>query len=333
MIGLDNLHTRIQYAGGSRQQSRMIEDKLRSLKKALLYSYQAGTMVIDNPYKDIDSEILEFRCLMNPDKITLNEDKRMLSVPFKDICLNLPRKGKTSEGQIEIPISSGKVFIWKETNTRWIVTLQYLNELAYFRGEVRRCFKYPLKINGKDYWFANLGEKEIITEWLRKNREEWNKLNYTRVLYIERNEETFNYFKRFKIIQLPNILGELEPWEVQAVTPNDVDNIIEIHLKEYFTNQFEDISKEEQQRIQEENENNESLIVYAYDSFNLKTNYIEQAVWEIKNKTLGLSLNIDAIIGKDNTTIATIQLMNSKVGEFDVYYGGSRIKHIVVKSI
>lgn len=334
MTGLDNMKLRLQYAGGEKQQSRMIEDKLRSLKKALLYSYQAGTMVIDNPYEEIESETLEFRCLMNPDKLTFDADKKMLSVPFKDVCLNIPRAGKTSEGQIQVPIACGDTFIWKETGTRWIVTLRYLEELAYFRADVRKCFPYSIDIEGKEFWFANVGENQLITEWLRKNREEWNKLNYTRTIYIKRTKETFDYFKRFKIVQIPNIYGELEPWEVQAVNPNAVDDVLTIHIKEYFNNEFEDISKEEQQKIQEEYENNEDLVVYVYDKFELTASFVEGAVWEIQNKTTGISLDIDAIIRKeDNTTVATIQLMNGKTGEFDVIYGGSRIKHVVVKSI
>lgn len=40
MSGLDNMKARINYNGGKNQQDRMIEDKLRSLKKAMLYSYQ-----------------------------------------------------------------------------------------------------------------------------------------------------------------------------------------------------------------------------------------------------------------------------------------------------
>ena len=99
-------------------------------------------------------------------------------------------------------------------------------------------------------------------------------------------------------------------------------------------NEFEDISKEEQQKIQEEYENNEDLVVYVYDKFELTASFVNDAVWEIQNKTTGISLDIDAIIRKeDNTTVATIQLMNGKTGEFDVIYGGSRIKHVVVKSI
>ena len=339
MDALNNMRKRLRYNGGEQQQSRMIEDKLRSLKKALLYSYQAGTMVVANPAYDKDStddfkklETLEFRCLMNPDKITFDADKKMLSVPFEDICLNAPRVGKTIEGYVSIPISCGDTFIWKETNTRWLVTLRYLEELAYFRADVRKCFAYPININDNEYWFSLVGENEQIAEWNRKNKEEWNKLNYKRTIYIKRNDETFEYFRRFKIIDLPDINGELHPWEVQAVNPNAVDDVLVVHVEEYFENKYEDISQEEQEKKQEEYELNEDLIVYAYDNFAYGAKYQEGAVWEIKNQTSGLKFNIDAeIVGTD--TIATIQLMNGKTGEFDLYYNNTCLRHVVVKSI
>ena len=141
------MKVRLGYAGGRPQQNRMIKDKLNSLKKALLYSYQAGTMIIDNPNYDKNSDDpikqlpqLEFRCLMNPDKLTKDRDQKMVSVPFADICLNAPRIGKTSESLVDVPIASGETFIWKETNSRWLVTLKYLEELAYFRADVRKCY-------------------------------------------------------------------------------------------------------------------------------------------------------------------------------------------------
>ena len=89
MIGLDDMRSRLGYAGGSNQQGRMIKDKLRSLKKSLLYSYQAGTLVINNPNYDEDAlsgieslKTLEFRCLMNPDKLSKLADLNILSIPF-----------------------------------------------------------------------------------------------------------------------------------------------------------------------------------------------------------------------------------------------------------
>lgn len=329
MLALDNMRKRLSFVGGDPQQSRMIRDKLRSLKKALLYSYQAGTMVLEVENYE---QPLEFRCLMNPDKITFDIDRKMLSVPFKDVCLNLPRAGTTTEGEIDIPIDCGDTFIWKETNTRWLVTLKYLEELAYFRADVRKCFPFPLNIDGKEYWFASIGENEQTIEWLKKGYEEWNKMNYTRTIYIKRNPATLEYFKRFKVIKLPNILGELESWEVQAVNPNSTEDVLILHIKEYFENPYEEISKEEQAKKQEEHELNEDLIVYAYDNFACFAQYEAGAAWEIKNETEGLKFKLDAMYENGNS-VATVQLMTGKTGSFDVYYADKLIKHVVVKSI
>ncbi|HAH18717.1 MAG TPA: hypothetical protein DCL29_06905 [Eubacterium sp.] len=312
----------------------MIEDKLKSLKKALLYSYQAGTMIIENPNKEEKGlPYLEFRCLMNPDKRTFDTDKMMLSVPFEDICLNAPRIGRTSDGFVPVPIKCGRTFIWKETSSRWIPVLQYIEEYAYFRADVRRCYEFPIEIDGKQYYFASVGENEEILEWRKHNREEWNKMNYTRTLYLERNEETFNYFKRFKIIKVPNIFGELESWEVQAVAPNSTDDILIVHLKEYFENPYLDISESEKQKEQERHELDEDFVCTVYDSIEYTTKYIENAVWSIENKTPGLNIEIkDAIVRQNNTTIY-IQLMNGKTGEFDLYYNNVKVKHIVIKPL
>ena len=339
MSALDNMRTRLQYNGGTTQQSRMIKDKLNSLKKSLLYSYQAGTMVIDNPDYEKNSTdrlkkllTLEFRCLMNPDKLNMDADKKMLSVPFEDICLNAERAGRMSTGLVQNPVACGETFLWKETNTRWIVCLRSLAEYAYFRADVRKCYPFPLDIDGHDYWFSLVGENEKIIEWNRHSREEWNKLNYTRTLYIKRNEETFEYFRRFKIVNLPDIDGELHPWEVQAVSPNAIDDVLVVHVREYFENQFEELSNDIQEQIKECNELNEDLVVYVYDKFCCHALYVPNAMWAIKNQSSGMNFDIDAIKEGDDT-IATIQLMNGKTGEFDVYYNDKLIQHVVVKPI
>ena len=61
MSELDNLSIRLRYAGGGKADDRMQKDKLRTLKKALLYSYQAETVVLEDGR--------EFRALINPDKL------------------------------------------------------------------------------------------------------------------------------------------------------------------------------------------------------------------------------------------------------------------------
>ena len=103
MSSLDNLKMRINYAGGANQEERMNSDKLRSLKKALLYSYQAQTAEL------IDGR--RFRCLINHDKLKEDYDDKIISIPYKDICLNAEeRVGKTHEGEQEIGMKVGDTF-------------------------------------------------------------------------------------------------------------------------------------------------------------------------------------------------------------------------------
>ena len=119
-MSIETMGIRLNFDGGYRQQGRMILDKLRSLKKALLYSYQAGTAILKDGR--------EFRCLMNPDKLKNTYEDKIISIPFKDICIGQivedtdefgnpiryeifpERKGKTSDGEEETGVASGDVF-------------------------------------------------------------------------------------------------------------------------------------------------------------------------------------------------------------------------------
>lgn len=324
MSSLDTMRTRLDYAGGIPQQSRMIRDKLKTLKKAYLYSYQGGTTIIIPK----DDEELRFRCLMNPDKITFEANKMMLSIPFEDVCLN----GSDPDEIIKVPISCGDTFIWEETNTRWIVTLQHLTELAYFRADVRKCFPHPLDVEGEQYWFASIGENEEIIEWNKHNLQEWNKLNYTRTLYLKRNEQTLNYFKRFKVIKVPNIQGELESWEVQAVSPNSTDDILIIHIKEYFENRFDDLNVEIQNEQQENYELNEDLVTYPFEQICITVKEIADAKFNIKNETKGLQFEIRVQKNNDGTLTLFINLLTGNTGSFDITYNDIIIRHVVIKS-
>ena len=102
MSGLDKLRMRLNYTGGIKQEDRFIKDKEYSLKKALLYSYQAETAVL--------ADGREFRCLINPDRLKNDYDDKIISIPFKDICLNADKIGKTAEGLQEIGMKAGDVF-------------------------------------------------------------------------------------------------------------------------------------------------------------------------------------------------------------------------------
>lgn len=243
-MSLELLNQRLQYQGGNQQQ-RFINDKLRSLKKALLYSYQAATAILEDGK--------QFRCLINPDKNKPAYDNKIISIPYKDVCLNEPRIGKTSEGEVDINIKPGSTFIWKQTNTHWLVYLQFLEEDAYFRSEIRRCDQ-QVKIGQKDYWVYIRGPVETSIEWSQKSGIEWNTMNYSLVMYITADENTNNYFERFKTIKVLDPRKNIEKtWQVVGVDPYYGDGIIQVFLDEFFENTIaEAVAKENQQTEQQE---------------------------------------------------------------------------------
>ncbi len=101
--------------GGRTQQERMIRDKRRSLDKAVLYSYQGAFVKKFFPLEEEVTEELRnkppVRALINPDKIKQDYDDKIISIPYKDICLNSGHiYGKTHEGEEEIGMKVGDTF-------------------------------------------------------------------------------------------------------------------------------------------------------------------------------------------------------------------------------
>ena len=230
MSGLETMSTRLKYSGGNRQVDRMNEDKLKSLKKALLYSYQSATAIL--------SDGREFRCLINPDQIKNVFDNKYISIPFKDICLNekeISANGKIenrkmSEGLQEIGMKPGDVFTWKENGTDWLVYLRRLEETAYFRAEIRRC-RYTVTIDDTNYkcYVARPSTNEI--DWRHQQEKLWNDLDYTLQMYITKDEKTEDFFHRFNIVKING-----ESWEVQSTDSISSDGIIIVYLKEWYEN-------------------------------------------------------------------------------------------------
>lgn len=61
------------------------------------------------------------RALINPNKISQDYDEKIVSVGY------------------EFNFQPGDIFEWVGTNSYWLIYLQDLTELAYFRGKIRRC--------------------------------------------------------------------------------------------------------------------------------------------------------------------------------------------------
>lgn len=301
---------RLQYNGGSNQEVRMNVDKLRSLKKALLYSYQAATAVLEDGR--------EFRCLINPDKLKEDYDDKIISIPFRDVCLNQDRVGTTTQGEQEIGLKVGDVFEWKENGTHWITFLQHLEETAYFRASIRKC-EYEIEIGGKKYWIYLKGPTEISALWNTKDSipVSWNDLNYKIIMYAQNKEDIRNYFHRFDKIEIND-----RPWEVVAIDEVSTAGIITVALKETYRNTIEKLEKAAAETNNgedlDEDETEQtphiegSTIVYPYDHRHYKTVNAIGGQWVIKDKR--------AFIEKCSETEVDIVIAAGRSGKFKLYY-------------
>lgn len=115
MIYTDNMQRRLKRIGGRDQQDRMIKLKEKSLLSAIGHSYQSAEIKKYPHFKKVD------KALLNSRSITEDYDNKMISIPF-------------FEGY-----RTGDVFYHVNTRTYWIIFLQELTELAYFKGYCRRC--------------------------------------------------------------------------------------------------------------------------------------------------------------------------------------------------
>ena len=155
----------------------MIFDKRRTLDRALLYSYQAASIkkvqwIKPNELVTVQQEAefpLYARALINPNKNKPDYDEKVLSVPW------------------ESDYHCGDIFEWLDTHTYWIIYLQELTELAYFRGDIRRC---QYQINWKDEdgehstYCAVRGPVETKINYIQKHGISVDNPNYTNDLSV-----------------------------------------------------------------------------------------------------------------------------------------------------
>lgn len=305
MSGLENMGIRLHYTGGNRQIDRMNEDKLRSLKKALLYSYQSATAQL--------SDGREFRCLINPDKIKNTYDNKYISIPFKDICLNEKREDKkTSDGIQEIGMKPGDVFTWKENGTDWLVYLRRLEETAYFRAEIRRC-RYTVTIDNTEYkcYVARPSTNEI--DWRHQQEKLWNDIDYTLQMYITKDEKTELFFHRFHKIDING-----KPWEIQSIDNISSEGIIIVYLKEWYQNSIAEAKAEEDKGkvdpiIPEGEPSIEGpTTVYPYDKKTYTIKNAENGTWVIGSTKA-------KILEQDDSTVY-VEIITGRSGNFELKY-------------
>ena len=313
MPRVSGLDIRLNYAGGRKADDRMQLDKLRTLKKALLYSYQAETAILEDGR--------EFRCLINPDKLKNDYDNKILSIPYSDICLNKEFQDlPTSLAEEPTDIKVGDVFTWKENGTKWIVYLQFLEESAYFRGEIRLCSNV-VSIDGHDFWAYVRGPVETTIRWNQKSDIVWNDINYSKILYLGENEIT-SQLSRFDVIKVDG-----ENYQVQVVNKDTAsDGILIVYVKEYFTNTIEEENPPQEESIIE-TEIKGDAVVYPYD---IKTYIVDSfgGDWSISNKNAKILASSDSQV--------KIEVIAGRACAFDLIYTVGNYEYklpITVKSL
>ena len=217
--------------GGFPQQERMIRDKRKSLDHATKYSYQAVRIKKAQDKDNIDLDCSNepiVRALINPDKLKFDYDQKILSVGF------------------EHGFQSGDIFEWNRTNSYWIILTQDLDEVAYFRGTIRRC-SYQIRWiddDGQEHsvYCAVRGPVETKIDDYDRHNILFNDPNYSLDIYVPKNEYTMNRFKRYDKFYL---MGTDDPddkicWRVEATDSISTPGILEIQATEYFSNNTED---------------------------------------------------------------------------------------------
>ena len=216
--GIVEQATRFTQAGGNRQQERMIKDKRRSLDHAVWYSYQGAEVV-----KVDAGDRRPVRALINPNKLKQDYDDKIISVGF------------------EYNFRCGDVFEWLGTNTKWLIYLQDLTELAYFRGDIRKC-SYEIAWedeNGEKHvtYAAVRGPVETKVNFIQKHGISVDTPNHSLSILMPKNKYTMNYFKRYNKFYLQ---GDDTCWRVEATDWISTPGILEVTAVEYYANETED---------------------------------------------------------------------------------------------
>ncbi len=341
--GLDHQETLLKYNGGTAQQDRMIKDKRRSLDRALKYSYQGATIkkVDDSAAADVDSGFTSVgatkqtdgvRALINPNKLKQDYDDKIVSVPW------------------EHSFKCGDVFEWMGTRTHWLIYLQDLTELAYFRGDIRRC-DYKMKWKDKngeirETFAATRGPVETKINFIQKHGISIDEPNHSLNILMPKNEHTLAYFTRYSKFYLNHSEDENLPdeykvcWRVEASDWVSMPGVLEITAVEYYANDDEDDIANGivgALIVEEENPNDESTDVLISGPTFIKPRGTYEYKFAVKNWGNQWSVGPEGVpvtieVDEESPGVCRVRWNSSYSGEFELSYG-MNTKKIVVQSL
>lgn len=314
--GVTRQSTRLIQHGGNTQQERMIKDRRRTLDRATQFSYQAARVVKENA-----ADQKPVPALVNPNKVKQDYDEKILSVGF------------------EYNIGNGDIIKWIGTDSHWLVYLQDLTELAYFRGNMRRC-TYQISWEneaGKHTTYAAVrGPVETKINYIQKHGISVDKPNFSLVLLMPNNEITKEHFQRYSKFYLQD---DKTCWRVEGLDWLSTPGILEVAAVEYYANETEDdiengivgglIVEPENPNTQEE-----ELTILGDTFIKVKKFYDYKF-----NGNLAETWRVDSYapviieLDEQDPRKVSVKWDSTFSGQFDLYYGDKYKKTIVVESL
>ena len=309
--------TRARQAGGNLQQERMIKDKRRSLDHAVWYSYQAAQVL------RVDAENRKpVRALINPNKLKQDYDDKIISVGF------------------EYNFKPGDIFEWIGTGTHWLVYLQDLTELAYFRGDIRKC-SYQIAWEDEDgihtTYAAVRGPVETKINFIQKHGISVDTPNHSLSILMPKNEYTMNYFKRYSKFYLQ---GDDTCWRVEATDWISTPGVLEVVAVEYYANETEDDIENgivgglilEPVNPNEGTPDEASIVGETFIKVKKTYDYEFDGTlakeWRVDSK-----YPVELIIDPTDPRKISLRWTSSYSGQFELWYGDDFNKTIVVESL
>ena len=308
---LNLMRSRLEVRGGVFQQDRMIKDKRETLDRIVLYSYQGAKV------QKLGSTTIE-RALINPNTVKQDYDDKIISIGY------------------EYEYKPGTIFEWVQTGTKWLIYLQDLTELAYFKGDIRKC-SYEIKWKDGENEFSTfaavIGPSETSIDTTNKDSASIDLPNHSLKLMLPANEEVLKYFKRYSKFYIQPLKKGDSPvcWRVEATDTISMPGILEITAYEYYINEQTDNVEEGivnayGEKIPDPQSNNilGDIFIKPKKSYTYKYTGEEEAEWSYDSQ-----LPIEAHI---NNKEITIKWKTSYTGQFVLKYGTEE-KTIVVESL
>lgn len=324
--------------GGFAQQSRMIKDKRKTLDKVVKYSYQgAWVKRWASEYTELmdgERDKPPVRALINPNKLKQDYDDKIISVGY------------------EYGFQPGDVFEWCNTHTYWLIYLQDLTELAYFRGDIRKC-SYEIEWEDEEgrqkTYVAVRGPVETKINYIQKHLISVDRPNYSLDILMPKTPASMRYFTRYAKFYLR---GAEDPdsgicWRVEATDSISMPGVLEVQATEYYANKDEDdienglvgtlIAKEIDPNPTDAEIIGETFIkpkreyVYHIDANLYGGWYVEDA----KN----IPVHLEEFTDEEGRPSVKVKWLVSYTGQFNIWYGDENgpllnyKKTIVVESL